>query len=82
MTEQPDQPGPEEWDHGSEDLEPDQGEAMAVEVESPRTGLLHVDEVMRAVGTLEERPLEEHIGVFEAAQAQLRRALDIPTDPA
>ena len=53
----------------------------ATERRASATGILHVDEVMRAVGTLEERPLEEHIGVFEAAQAQLRQALDIPTDP-
>ncbi len=59
----------------------EQSDGAPVEDETPHTGILHVDEVMRAVGTLEERPLEEHIGVFEAAQAQLRQALDIPTDP-
>ena len=32
--------------------------------------------VIGAVEELEERPLEEHVGVFEAAHAELRRALD------
>jgi hypothetical protein len=44
------------------------------------TGHASVDEVMRAVEELEDRPIEEHAGVFEAAQAQLRRALDDPGD--
>lgn len=51
--------------------------------ESPEhmsTGLPRVDEVMRAVEELEERPIEEHLGVYEAAQTQLRQALDDPHD--
>jgi len=77
MTEQRDQPGPDEWEEGSGQV------ASATAAPEPQpTGLPHVDEVMRAVGMLEERPLEEHIGVFEAAQAQLRQALDTETDPA
>ena len=49
-----------------------------------RTGVPDVDEVIAAVEELEERPLEEHVGVFETAHDQLRRALDRrrPTDPA
>ena len=39
-----------------------------------------VDDVIRAVEELEERPIEEHVGVFESAQVQLRRALDDPGD--
>jgi hypothetical protein len=39
-----------------------------------------VDEVIRAVEELEERPIEEHVGVFESAQVQLRQALDDPGD--
>lgn len=53
--------------------------------EPVRTGVDGVDDVIRAVEELEERPLEEHVGVFEAAHAELRRALDntdAPTDPA
>jgi hypothetical protein len=44
--------------------------------ERVRTGSERVDEVIRAVEELEERPIEEHVGVFESAQVQLRRALD------
>jgi len=44
--------------------------------EQVRTGVESVDEVIAAVEGLEERPIEEHVGVFETAQEQLRRALD------
>jgi hypothetical protein len=49
-----------------------------------RTGVESVDAVIAAVEELEERPIEEHVGVFETAQEQLRRALDTqqPTPPA
>jgi hypothetical protein len=57
----------------------------APEPETPervRTGAERVDEIVRAVEELEERPIEEHVGVFESAQVQLRRALDDdPGDP-
>ena len=46
--------------------------------EQVRTGAERVDEVVRAVEELEERPIEEHVGVFEHAQVQLRKALDEP----
>jgi hypothetical protein len=49
--------------------------------ERVRTDVERVDEVIRAVEELEERPIEEHVGVFESAQVQLRRALDDPGDP-
>ncbi|GAA4718542.1 hypothetical protein [Nocardioides conyzicola] len=55
------------------------------EPERVRTGVDSVDDVIRAVEELEERPLEEHVGVFEAAHTELRRALDhteSPTEPA
>jgi hypothetical protein len=41
--------------------------------------------VIAAVEELEERPLEEHVAVFETAHAELRRALDdvdAPDEPA
>lgn len=44
--------------------------------ERVRTGLEDVDAVITAVEQLEERPIEEHVGVFETAHEQLRRALD------
>jgi hypothetical protein len=50
--------------------------AAEPEPERVRTGVERVDEVIRAVEELEERPIEEHVGVFEAAHSQLRRALD------
>ena len=46
--------------------------------EQVRTGAERVDEVVRAVEELDERPIEEHVGVFEHAQVQLRKALDEP----
>jgi len=49
--------------------------------ERVRTGSNRIDDVIRAVEELEERPIEEHVGVFESAQVQLRRALDDPGDP-
>ena len=44
--------------------------------EQVRTGVESVDAVIAAVEELEERPIEEHVGVFETAHEQLRRALD------
>jgi hypothetical protein len=47
-----------------------------------RTDVPRVDDVIRSVEELEERPIEEHVGVFESAQVQLRRALDDAADAA
>jgi hypothetical protein len=44
--------------------------------EHVRTGVQDVDAVITAVEELEERPIEEHVGVFETAHEQLRRALE------
>ncbi|MEP9364868.1 hypothetical protein ABLE68_18030 [Nocardioides sp. CN2-186] len=52
------------------------------EAERVRTDVPEVDEVIAAVEELEDRPLEEHVGVFETAHAELRRALDTPSDSA
>jgi len=72
MSEDPQAPGP---------VEPGTG---ADAPEQVRTGVESVDAVIAAVEELEERPIEEHVGVFETAQEQLRRALDTqqPTPPA
>lgn len=72
MSEDPRAPGP---------MEPGTG---ADAPEQVRTGVKSVDAVIAAVEELEERPIEEHVGVFETAQEQLRRALDAqqPTPPA
>lgn len=68
MTEEPEFPGPEE------------PETVPPEPERVRTGVPDVDEVIAAVEELEERPIEEHVGVFETAHDRLRRALDVPAD--
>ena len=67
-----DAPDPEEQ---SGNGEPEPGTPERI-----RTGAVRVDEVIRAVEELEERPIGEHVGVFESAQAQLRRALDETDD--
>lgn len=51
-------------------------EPEATAPERVRTGSDRVDDVIRSVEELEDRPLEEHVAVFESAQVQLRRALD------
>ena len=55
-------------------------ESVPPEEERVRTGVPGVDEVIEAVEELEERPIEEHAGVFETAQDRLRRALDASGD--
>lgn len=71
MSEHPDRP-----DHDAETVDA----SAAAEPERVRTGVAGVDEVIAAVEELEDRPLEEHVGVFETAHDQLRRALDAPGD--
>lgn len=67
-----DQPSPE-TEH---DVEVETG--VAVE-----TGVPGVDEVLRSLDTLAQRPVDEHVEVFERAHEQLRRSLDAdPADPA
>jgi hypothetical protein len=46
-----------------------------------RTGVDSVDAVIAAVEELEERPIGEHVGVFENAHEHLRRALDHQPPP-
>ena len=60
---------------------PDEPETAPSEPERVRTGLPSIDEVIAAVEELEDRPIEEHVGVFETAHERLRRALDEPADP-
>lgn len=44
--------------------------------EAPSTGVAAVDAVLASVQGLDERPVAEHVAVFEQAHDQLRRALD------
>jgi hypothetical protein len=79
MTQDPDHDVPVPDVH--EPAEPGfDGEPEPVAPERVRTGTPRVDNVIRAVEELEERPIEEHVGVFERAQVELRRALDDPGD--
>lgn len=63
------------------DATPGPAGATEPRLEQARTGVPAVDEVVAAVEALEERPLEEHVAVFEAAHDQLRRALDVHDEP-
>lgn len=47
---------------------------------SAETGVPAVDEVLRSLDALAERPVDEHVEIFERAHEQLRRSLD--ADPA
>jgi hypothetical protein len=44
------------------------------------TGVASVDSVVEAVAGLQDRPVDEHVAVFEGAHEQLRRALDDTPD--
>ena len=46
------------------------------------TGVASVDRVVDAVAALQDRPVDEHVAVFEGAHEQLRRALDDAPDDA
>lgn len=46
--------------------------------DTDETGVRAVDEVLRSVQGLDERPVGEHVQVFERAHEGLRRALDAP----
>jgi hypothetical protein len=76
MTQDPDHDVPDTGEQAG-DPAADPGPEPAAP-ERVRTGVDRVDDVIRSVEELEERPIEEHVGVFESAQVQLRRALDDP----
>ena len=52
------------------------GDRVDHTVAAERTGVPAVDEVLDAVAALAERPVAEHVAVFESAHERLRRALD------
>lgn len=43
------------------------------------TGVADVDAVQEEIASLGERPVSEHVAVFERAHEQLRRSLDAPS---
>ncbi len=46
------------------------------------TGLAAVDEVLESLADLDEKPVEEHVAVFEQAHEALRGALEAkPANP-
>ena len=46
------------------------------------TGVASVDQVLIDVAAVTDRPVSEHVAVFERAHEQLRRALDARPEPA
>jgi argininosuccinate synthase len=50
--------------------------------ERVRTGVGRVDAVIDRVAGLADRPVDEHVSVFESAHEELRRTLDAPPDDA
>ncbi len=54
----------------------------SVEVAPAGTGNGRVDAVVRSLDSLEGRPAEEHVPVFEAAHRELRDALSSADQPA
>lgn len=46
------------------------------------TGVASVDQVLAEVATVADRPVSDHVEVFERAHDQLRRALDARPEPA
>jgi hypothetical protein len=57
-------------------MHPDETSDLA----APATGNAVVDDVLASVAALADRPVEEHVAVFEQAHDQLRRALDARPD--
>lgn len=45
---------------------------------TPQTGVERVDAVVDDVAGLEDRPVDEHVAVFESSHDELRRTLDDP----
>ena len=68
----------EQVSHDDSGAEPDRVEA----VEPVRTGVERVDAVVDAVSGLADRPVDEHVAVFESAHDELRRTLDSRPDDA
>ena len=83
MEEQQVDPVGHGWEHSPDQAAHhaghDAGEP-AVDLIGERTGLAPVDQVLEQVAALDDRPVDEHVAVFERAHEQLRRALDARPD--
>lgn len=64
-----------------DDLDDLAGELVA-SGEAASTGHAAVDEVLRSLQTLDAKPVDEHVAVFEDAHEQLRRTLSGAGDDA
>lgn len=68
-------------EHGQHQAATDASDESFMETGNPA-----VDEVLRSLDGLQQRPVEEHVAVFEAAHEALRAALtdagDRPSGPA
>lgn len=64
-------------DNPADDVVDDGRTAGSLPQEAPveLTGNAAVDEVLRSMQGLQQRPVEEHVAVFEAAHEKLRAAL-------
>ena len=88
MSEYDEQPDLAPEEHGSEQGAADESAPVADDVaaddaavtsddsEATSTGVAVVDDVLASVQALDDRPVEEHVAVFEQAHERLRRALD------
>ena len=71
-----DQQHPETPDAGPDDSAYSGRDEATVE----HTGMAEVDAVLASLDGLADRPVAEHVAVFEQAHDRLRRALDAPSD--
>ncbi|WP_028660728.1 hypothetical protein [Nocardioides insulae] len=63
--------------------QPQDGAAASTDAGSPaigEVGLPEIDAALAEVGGLTERPVAEHVEVFERAQDTLRRTLETSSD--
>lgn len=65
-----------EFDEQADDVAVTVSDGAGEGWDAPGTGVPAVDDVLASVQTLDGRPVEEHVAVFEQAHERLRRALD------
>ena len=58
------------------DQQPTADEHAPPRLDAVATGVAHVDAIQDEVIALDQRPVSEHVAVFERAHDELRRALD------